>query len=75
MSEWGRGGGWGAQTHVFDLLDGKICVRWYADCVWTHVDDHHYGSCDEALEKLVNFQICSAQFRSSLVPPNHAFPR
>ena len=42
-------------THVFDFLDGKICVGRYTDGVWTYVDDHHYGSCDEALEELVNF--------------------
>lgn len=50
-------GEWRNGTHVFDLFDGEVSVSRDANCLWSHVDDDHYWSRDEALEELVDFKV------------------
>ena len=53
-----RGGGGGERgTYVFDLLNGKVCVCWYADFLWLYVynDEQRIGCV--AFEQLVDFEI------------------
>lgn len=59
------------KTHVFNLLDGKICIRWNTNDLWAHIHDDHHWLRDVALQKFVDFEVRRAQLRSGVVPPNH----
>ena len=45
------------ETHIFDLLDSKICIRWDSDGLRSDVNDNHHWSCDKSLEKIANFLV------------------
>lgn len=63
----------GGHSHVFDLLDGEICICWDSDGLWSDVDDDHHRSGNKSLEELVNFLVGSSKFRSRVIPPDHPF--
>ena len=63
-----------ARTHIFDLFHSEVGIRRNADRLWSHVDYDHHGSCNVPLEQFVDLQIRCSQFRSRVVPTDHAFP-
>ena len=44
-------------SHVFDLLNGEVRVRWNSDGLWSDVDDDHYRSGNKSFEEVVNLLI------------------
>ena len=59
--------------HIFDLLDGKICVRWDSDSLGSNVDNDHHRSSNKSFEEVVNLLVGSSKFRSCVIPPDHLF--
>lgn len=44
-------------TYVFDLLDGKVCIRRHADFLRLHVDDDEQRIGCVAFKQLVDLEI------------------
>lgn len=44
-------------TYVLDLLHCKVCVCRNPDCLWSYVDDDHYGPRDEHLQQVVDLLV------------------
>ena len=63
----------GNDPHVFDLLDGEICVCWNSDSLRSNVDDDHHWSGNKSFEEVVNLLVGSSKLRSCVIPPDHPF--
>jgi len=59
--------------HVFDFLNGKICVCWYSDSLWSDINDDHHWSGNKSFEEVVNLLVGSPKFGSCVIPPDHPF--
>lgn len=44
-------------TYIFDLLDGKVGVRWYTGLLWLYVNDDEKRIRCVPFEELVDLQI------------------
>lgn len=60
-------------AHIFDLLDGEICVRWDSNGLWSDIDDDHHRSGNKSFEELVDLLVGSSKFRPCVIPPDHPF--
>lgn len=45
------------ETDIFNLLNSKVCVGGYTDCLRSHVYDDHHRAGDKAFEKVVDLLV------------------
>ena len=44
-------------TYIFDFLHPKVCICRDADRLWSHVNNDHNWSSNEAFEEIVDFLV------------------
>lgn len=59
--------------YIFNLLDGKISVCWYADFLRLHIYDDQKRVRSVPFEELVDLQVGCSQLRSRVIPSYKLF--